>query len=158
MGIAASLTPTPTPKVDYLLPYPGILPDHPLYFLKAFRDRILEALIVDPLRKAEFYLLQADKRVGMAMFAADQGKVVLVDQSATIAEANMARTITLLGAFKSTGGQVPGNIIDRLERSTARHVEVLEGLLAKAGDANRAGISAALDQVKKLQGEVGNLK
>jgi hypothetical protein len=27
-------------KVAYQLPYPGILPDHPLYFLKALRDRL----------------------------------------------------------------------------------------------------------------------
>jgi len=26
-------------KSEYALPYPGILPDHPLYFLKDFRDK-----------------------------------------------------------------------------------------------------------------------
>lgn len=51
---------------QYQLPYPGILPDSPLYPLKALRDRIILFLIADPLKKAEFTLLQADKRLASA--------------------------------------------------------------------------------------------
>ena len=52
------------PKVEYELPYPGLLPDNPLYYLKAIRDNILKFLIRDPMKKAEFDLLQSDKRLG----------------------------------------------------------------------------------------------
>src|SRR3989344_6985739 len=48
---------------EYTLPYPGILPDNLLYPIKVFRDRIVSFLISDPLKKAEFNLLQADKRL-----------------------------------------------------------------------------------------------
>ena len=64
------LTPMPTPVdpdvigIEYVLPYPGILPTHPLYFLKIVRDRIIELLISDRVNKAEFYILQADKIPG----------------------------------------------------------------------------------------------
>jgi len=49
--------------VDYELPYPGLLPDNPLYMLKAIRDNLQKFFISDPLRKAEFDLLQANKRL-----------------------------------------------------------------------------------------------
>ena len=38
--VSAIATPTPTPKptpVEYLLPFPGILPTHPLYIFKSLQ-------------------------------------------------------------------------------------------------------------------------
>jgi len=37
-------------NVQYDLPYTGILPDNPLYFLKALRDNIYGMLITDPIK------------------------------------------------------------------------------------------------------------
>jgi hypothetical protein len=54
-------------QVDYTLPYPGLLPDHPFYFLKNVRDTIVQLLIADPVKKAEFYQLQADKSFATGM-------------------------------------------------------------------------------------------
>jgi hypothetical protein len=48
-------------NVEYYLPYPGLLPDNPLYYLKAIRENIQKFFISDPLRKAQFDLLQANK-------------------------------------------------------------------------------------------------
>lgn len=64
----ATITTTPVPEINYTLPYPGILPDNPLYALKAARDRVVSFFISDPLKKAEFDLLQADKRVQAGLF------------------------------------------------------------------------------------------
>jgi hypothetical protein len=61
-------------NVSYDLPYPGLLPDNPLYYLKAIRDNILKLIIRDPVEKAEFDLLQADKRLGAAKALLDKGK------------------------------------------------------------------------------------
>jgi len=63
-----------TKSVEYTLPYPGLLPDNPLYFLKAARDRIVGLLISDPLKKAEFNLLAADKRLNSGIFLFKKGK------------------------------------------------------------------------------------
>src|SRR5690242_14827815 len=59
---SAAVSPTPM-QVNYTLPYPGILPDNPLYFFKTLRDNILTFFISDPLKKSSFYLLQSDKRL-----------------------------------------------------------------------------------------------
>ena len=60
--------------IEYTLPYPGILPDSPLYFLKTARDKIVSFLISDPLKKAEFNLLAADKRLNSGIFLFNKGK------------------------------------------------------------------------------------
>lgn len=57
---------TPTSQIintSYDLPYPGILPDSPLYFLKALRDNIIGFMISDPIKKSDYDLLMADKRL-----------------------------------------------------------------------------------------------
>lgn len=154
----ASPTATIEKKDAYLLPYPGILPDHPLYFLKGLRDRILEGLIVDPLRKAEFYILQADKRLNMGMFLGNQGKNVLMEQVISKGEKYLEKAIMGLTVAKSAGMQVPTSIVDRLEKSMEKHTEVLDGLIAKADEVQKSGLSQSLELVKKLQGEIGKLK
>ena len=52
-----SLTPSTQPTIVlYELPYPGILPGSPLYILKVIRDKIIETLTQDSLKKSNFYL------------------------------------------------------------------------------------------------------
>ena len=70
-GFAAPATETQTE--EYILPYPGILLDHPLYFLKNLRDQVMEFLISDPTKKAEFSLLQSDKFLAMSQAYVDKG-------------------------------------------------------------------------------------
>lgn len=55
-------------KSTYTLPFPGMLPDNPLYFLKAMRDGVIGFLISDPLKKTQFDLLKADKKVAEAVY------------------------------------------------------------------------------------------
>lgn len=132
----------------YTLPYPGILPDHPLYILKQIRDGILDRLIVDPLRKAEFHVLQADKRLNMGIALVEKGKGTLAETTVSKGEKYMERAVSGLSTFKSTGRPVPASLIDRLTRSMEKHVEVLTDL----------GFTESLAFVKKLQGEVEKLK
>jgi hypothetical protein len=50
-------------NVSYDLPYPGILPDNPLYLLKVIRDNVINIFIINPVKKANYDLLMADKRL-----------------------------------------------------------------------------------------------
>jgi len=61
---------------DYQLPYPGLLPDNPLYFLKIIRDNLTSVFISKPLDKASFDLLQSDKDVEASylLIIREQGK------------------------------------------------------------------------------------
>lgn len=80
---SASATPTPEQKNHYILPYPGLLPDSPLYQFKVLRDRIVEFLISDPIKKAQFHILQADKRLnaGIALVNERQSKEPLAEST-----------------------------------------------------------------------------
>src|SRR5688572_7269837 len=61
-------------EINYYLPYPGILPDHPLYFLKMMRDRVVEWSLFRPERKAEYFMFLADKRIGAGRVLIEGGK------------------------------------------------------------------------------------
>lgn len=141
-------SPVQEKKQEYLLPFPGILPDHPLYFFKQVRDGILDRLIVDPLRKAEFHILQADKRLNMGLVLLEQKKETLAETTISKGEKYMERAARGLSAFKSTGRPVPASIIDKLTRSMEKHVEVLE----------KTNFTGTLALVKKLQSEIEKLK
>ncbi len=145
-------------KPEYLLPYPGILPDHPLYFLKQIRDGILDRLIMDPLRKAEFHVLQADKRLNMGRMLIDNGKGPLGEQVISKGENYLERAVSELTELKSTNRAVPASLIDRLTRSTEKHVEVLNDLVLRTEGETKAGLMGSVEFVKKVQGEVEKLK
>lgn len=136
-------------KVDYLLPFPGILPDNPLYFLKAGRDRVMDFLIVDPVRKAEFYILQADKRLGMTVQLLDKGNTTLAETTLSKGETYMEKAVSTAINYKAGGKEVPGYVVDRLTKSLAKHIEVLS---------ERTFFFSILEQVKKLQLEADKLK
>lgn len=149
---------TQATKVDYELPYPGMLPDSPLYFLKQVRDWILDKLIMDPVKKAEFYILQADKRIAMGLILNASGKAPLGEQIISKGEKYMNNAVQSLLAMKSQGQTVPAYIVDHLTQALAKHVELLTAEIAKAQDAQKAGLISSLSLVQQIQSDLAKLK
>ncbi len=147
-----------TPVAEYALPYPGMLPDHPLYSIKALRDRILDFLIVDPARKAEFSILQADKRLGMGMALMEKGNATLAESVVSKGEKYMYQAVYSLLALKNQGKAVPGYVADRLDLSLAKHAEVLGTLVTRASEPEKSGLAGSLELVGKLVDELPKLK
>jgi len=114
-----------TVKVEYYLPYPGVLPDSPLYKLKAMRDRVMLLLIFDEVRRAEKELLYADKRVGAALALAEGGKMDLAVSTATKAEKYLERAVIRVRKLSKLGRDVK-SIEMTLEKAIAKHKEILE--------------------------------
>lgn len=128
---SVTTTPIPSPKptpIEYVLPYPGILPTHPLYFLKNLRDQIIELLITSPLSKAEFYLLQADKKLNMGITLSGLGNTTQVSAVLTDALHSRSQAIELLEHEVKAGSTVPGHLIEKLTSSLSKHKEVLTQL------------------------------
>lgn len=75
-----------TTKVEYYLPYPGILPDSPFYKIKMVRDWLSLRLTFDKKEKAQKELLFADKRINAAKSLFEGGKKELAKTVATKAE------------------------------------------------------------------------
>lgn len=151
-------TPTASQTIDYALPYPGLLPDNPLYFLKQVRDWILDKLIMDPVKKSEFYILQADKRLSMGMLLDQSGKNSLGEETISKGEKYMSNAVQALLTMKSQGKDVPGYIVDHLTQALTKHAQVLMEEIAKAGAAEKAGLTTSLNLVAQLQGELAKLK
>jgi hypothetical protein len=151
-------TPPVVQKVEYALPYPGILPDHPLYFLKRLRDTILERLISDPIRKAEFYLLQSDKRLQMGLMLINNGKGNLGESTISKAEKYMEQAVTGLSQYKKGGSIVPPYIVERLEKATAKHQEVITDLLGKVNEKEKSGLQGSMALLREITASLESLK
>ena len=111
-------------KVEYSLPYPGILPDNPLHFLKAIRDRIILILISDPIKEAEFNLLTSDKRIYAAQLLSDKGKGELAVTTLSKSNNYFHNAISSVSEAKKMGKRVD-IVLNSMKKSIDKHQEVL---------------------------------
>ncbi len=124
-------------SVDYILPYPGLLPDSPFYFLRATRDRVISFLITEPLKKAEFDLLQADKMLSAGIYLGDKKKYELAVTSISKGENYFESAIAQAVQARKEGKPV-GDIAAQLYNSARKHQEVLKELETKTSGSLRA--------------------
>lgn len=145
-------------KVEYVLPYPGVLPDHPLYMVKRLRDFVLEKIIAEPVRKGEFYILQGDKRLQMSVMLLESGKRELAETTTSKAEKYMEKAVDTLLGYQQTGSVIPPYIIDKITKSLAKHEEVIGGMILSAQEAQKNGLIESLSRVQLQQERVKTLK
>lgn len=132
-------------KVEYNLPYPGILPDHPLFFVKEVRDKILIWTTRDHLKKAELYLLFSDKRAAMAMLLAKNGKDKLALKALSQTEEYYLKIPRLLEMSKEQGVTASSDLTQRLKLSNAKHREVEEIMLKDLPQGQKEYVNRILD-------------
>lgn len=113
-------------SVVYELPYPGLLPDSPLYSLKMLRDRISEFLITDSLKKTEFYMLQADKRLqtGVALLMKRRNKEKLALSTISKGQNYFEKAFGSLSSAKREGKDAL-YLMERITLSLKKHEETL---------------------------------
>lgn len=118
---------------DYVLPYPGMLSDNPLYFIKALRDRVIETLTSDPARKADFYLLTADKRLneGLLLFEKGSSKYQLAQTTISKGENYFEKGIGQLRQAKSQNLPVD-SLIQKYHSSSHKHYEAIGRLIKRS--------------------------
>lgn len=119
-------------KSTYTLSYPGLLPDHPLYFIKAGRDRIMSFLISNPMEKAEFSLLQADKRVEASFMLSEKKEKNLDLSQSTFSKAEnyFEAAINQTMAAKTQGINT-SEISKKLKDANQKHQEILKDITSK---------------------------
>ena len=150
LGASDSLIKIPQEKVAYNLPYPGLLPDSPLYLAKIVRDRITDFLTRDNLKKAELYLLYSDKRAAMSLLLAHKGKNQLAIDTFVKGEKYFLKIPNLLKSAKKQGGQAPSNFIETLKLSNAKHKELIEELIKILPQ----GLNQSLTQLSDLNQQI----
>lgn len=130
---------------EYPLPYSGILPDHPLYFLKMIRDRIQLWLTRDALARAELMLHYGDKRIASALALAEKGKAGLSTSTATKAEIYLERAVG--EAERSTeAGEDTREFYERFARASRKHEKVLIGILSRVPGEAKSSVEESLEK------------
>lgn len=151
-------TVTPFPKtVEYELPYPGILPDSPLYPLKMIRDKIVKSFITDPQREAEFLLLNSDKRFYAGIFLVQKNKDELA--LTTISKGNNYFDETIGKVHDAQKQKKDMNpFIDKMSLSIKKHKIVLKDLLSQTDSQFEKGFEKEYDRTLDMEKTVGILK
>lgn len=148
-GQTATEAATPTPKVDYQLPYPGLLPGNPFYVLKTIRDRIISLLIADPLKKAEFNLLQADKRLSTAIALVKEKKEALAESTISKGENYFEEGVVQLSEARKQGINTD-DLTRRYKLAAAKHIEVLQSLEKSVKKEHQPLFTALLRRMEML--------
>lgn len=138
------ITTTPDNKIVYQLPYPGILPDHPLYSLKVIRDRIQVFLTRDNLKKAEIYLLYSDKRLAMGQDLEKKGKASLAISTISKGEKYFLKIPELLRQAKEQGTSPSAEVVERIKVSNQKHKEVIGEMLQNIPQGSQEELNSVL--------------
>lgn len=118
--------------VNYYLAYPGrVLPDSPLWPLKALRDRIWLFITTDKQRVAEIKLLFADKRLGASLILFKKGKASLGHSTLTKAEKYLEEACLLEEEVRK-GGVDTSEFLFRLSLASLKHYELIQNILETA--------------------------
>jgi len=136
-------------KVNYELPYPGLLPDNPLYFLKMVRDRVVSFLISDPKKKAEFDLLQSDKRLNAGVYLFNKKKFKDAVSIVSKAENYFEEALQKAKEAKAQGMKTR-EITNKLINSSKKHKEVLKSLEEKSPLNFKSNFKIQLQRVDKF--------
>lgn len=136
--------------VIYNLPYPGILPDNPLYILKVIRDQLMIFGTRENIKKAQLYLLLSDKRIGMAISLSKKGKEKQAIEVAGKAEKYFFNIPQLLIDAKKQGSGSSSEFIQTLKLSNAKHKEILDSFLKDLPQ----GMNDSINEVIKINKQV----
>lgn len=157
---AASVSSETEPEyVNYELPYPGILPDNPFYFLKALRDNIIKMLINDDLKRTKFSLLNAEKRMFAAMLLIEKNKDELAVD--TISKSNNY-LINAIDALKRYTSSHPNStdtkpLMLQIDTAIKKHIEVMSGIKPHIEGDNKSSFANEEKRLLRTQQNVKGL-
>ncbi len=128
-----SLTATPgTVKVDYQFPFPGkVMPDSPLWSLKAGRDILWYKITFNHSKKADIALLFSDKRLQLARALFENKKPDIALSTLTKGEKYLEMAAAEEEAARSKGEDTSTFLI-KLATAALKHRETIEELMILA--------------------------
>ncbi len=140
-------------KVEYYLAYPGILPDHPVYWMKMIRDRVLLWLTRNPEEKVVRLMLYADKRINAAKVLAEGNQKELAIATATKAEKYLAQAVA--EAVKlDAGKEETKRLMGKLQLAHLKHEEILQELAETVPTQAKAVVEQVMTETKNGWREV----
>ena len=127
-------------NIDYYLVYPGrILPDSPLWPIKAMRDRIWLKITTNESRRAELNLLFADKRLAMSKILFEKGNPEVGFSILTKAEKYLEEAVNLEEETRKKGLDT-SEFLQKLALASLKHGQIIDEILAIAPEDAKPGI------------------
>jgi hypothetical protein len=116
-------------QVNYVLPYTGkILPDSPLWSIKALRDKVWYSITPSPLKKAELALLFSDKRLAAAKILFENKKPDIAIPTLTKGEKYLETAVNQEIIARGQGYDTT-KFLNKLIVSSLKHREIIENLM-----------------------------
>lgn len=132
-------------KVEYDLPYVGMLPDHPLFIFKQIKNKITEILIRDPMRKAEYLLTESDKNINIAKQLAEKGKTGTALTYLTRAENDTSRLLIFLRMSKDRGVSPNDGFLFKIQLSNLKHREIIDTFVKELPQGQESTLMKIID-------------
>jgi hypothetical protein len=136
---------------NYVLPYPGILPTHRLYFVKSTRDKLIEILTRDAAQKTKLYLLLADKRLNMVKMLAETKNWTESASISVESQQYLEKMIKTAKKAKEQGSGLGEDFNNRARQSVLFHHIVLKSLIAGSPKEFQSEFKEAIQVNKKVQ-------
>lgn len=152
-AIALSLSFSVALAKDFSLPDAGLTPDNPLYFLKAWKEKIQLFFTFGEENKTKQYLHLASVRLAEYQKMIKKGKADIADKTIKKYEDQLNRALDKAKKLKEKGKEIK-NLSRNLEETTSKHLEVLQQNLEKAPEQAQKGLKNAIEnsqkQIKKI--------
>ena len=144
-------------EVDYQLPYPGrVLPDSPLWPLKAARDKIRHLFTFDKQKEAKLSLLCSDKRLGMSKILFEKGKPELAYSTLTKGEKYLEESLNHEREARKRGEDTT-ELLTNIAKASLMHRQVIEEILVLAPEDAKPAIIITQDYSKKVYREASDI-
>lgn len=146
-------------KVSYELPFPGILPDSPLYIFKVLRDGAVKLVINNDMTRARFYLLNAEKRMFAAKLLVDKHKDDLAVTTFSKSNNYLFDALFALKNFKKGHPKSPDikPYLRQFEAASLKHIEIATEIGPRVDNDVKAGFDKEVKRLKSIQKEGSQL-
>lgn len=118
--------------VEYHLAWPGLLPDSKIYKLKVLRNKIIEKMIIDPVKKVEFDLLMADKTIYASKLLVEKGEMGLALETALKGEHYYSILVQDYNHALLAGKKIPAVLDKKITLAAMKHQGVFKELEERA--------------------------
>ena len=126
------------------LPDPGMLPDHPLYFLKNWGEAIGTFFAFGDISKAERHLFLAEKRVAEAVALVEKGKPEIAERALEKHQEQLNRALGKAEQAKQKGLDAD-EVLAKVSEATLTHQAVLIEVYEKVPEQARPAIERAME-------------
>lgn len=136
---------------------PGMLPDHPMYFMKSVSESIGTAFTFGKVNEAERALELSEKRLAEARALAADGKSDEAENAVERYQAELDRALTKAEQARANGDDADEVLTD-VSEATSRHQEVLAEVYQKVPEQARPGIERAMEASRRGHARAGKAR